>query len=56
MSKDVLYELVTSNKKPDSSRIKVEGDIYKWYAFLSLIDIIDPNFNIMTPLKHPHAL
>lgn len=51
MSKDTLYELVTSNKKPDSSKITVDGDIYKWNAFLSLIDIIDPNFNIVTPVR-----
>lgn len=50
MPKEVLYELVTSNKKPDNSKIKVEGDICMWNAFLSLIDIIDPNFNIMTPV------
>ena len=49
MPKEALYELVTSNKKPDSSMIKVEGDMYRWNAFLSLIDIINPNFNIMTP-------
>lgn len=51
MPKDALYELVTSNKKPDSSKMKVEGDLYKWNEFLSLIDIVDPNFNIMTPVR-----
>lgn len=51
MSKEDLYELVTSNKKPDSSKMKVEGDIYKWNAFLSLIDIVDSNFNIVTPVR-----
>ena len=50
MPKKALYELVTSNKKPDSSMIKVEGDIYSWNTFLSLIDTINPNFNIMTPV------
>lgn len=50
MPKEVLYELVTSNKKLDNSRIIVEGDTYKWDIFLSLLDIIDPNFNIMTPV------
>lgn len=51
MSKDALYELATSNKKPDSSMLKIEGDVYKWYAFLSLIDVVDPNFNIVTPVR-----
>lgn len=50
MPKKALYELVTSNKKPESSIIKVDGDIYRWNAFLSLIDTINPNFNIMTPV------
>lgn len=49
MPKEVLYELATTNEKPDSSKMLVEGDIYKWYAFLSLIDMVDPAFNIVTP-------
>lgn len=51
MSKEALYELVTSNKKPDSAEIKVAGDINKWNAYLSLIDIVDHNFNIVTPVR-----
>ncbi len=55
MPKEVLYGLATTNEKPDSSKILVEGDIYKWYAFLSVIDTVDPAFNIVTPVpKPPH--
>jgi alkyl sulfatase BDS1-like metallo-beta-lactamase superfamily hydrolase len=49
--KAVLYELVTTNEKPDSSKIKVMGDSYRWYEFLSLLDTVDPFFNIMTPVS-----
>ena len=51
MPKEVLYKLATTNEKPDSSKIRVEGDIYKWYAFLSVLDTVDPAFNIVTPVK-----
>lgn len=50
MSKETLYELATTNNKPDSSSIKVEGDICKWQLFLWTQDRIDSNFNIMTPV------
>jgi alkyl sulfatase BDS1-like metallo-beta-lactamase superfamily hydrolase len=50
MPKEVLYQMVTTNEQPDSSKIKIEGDIYKWYAFLALIDDIDTSFNIVTPV------
>lgn len=50
MPKAALYELATSNEKPDSSMMQVEGDIYKWEVFLALIDIVDHTFNIMTPV------
>lgn len=50
MPKEVLYQMVTTNEKPDNSKIKIEGDIYKWYAFLALIDSINTGFNIVTPV------
>ncbi|WFD09172.1 alkyl/aryl-sulfatase [Tepidibacter hydrothermalis] len=50
MSKETLYELATTNNKPDSSSIIVEGDICKWQLFLWTQDRVDPNFNIMTPV------
>jgi len=49
MNKEALYQLATSNEKPDSLKIKVKGDIYKWYAFLAVIDPMDLGFNIVTP-------
>ncbi|PAB58973.1 alkyl/aryl-sulfatase [Anaeromicrobium sediminis] len=51
MSKDTLYELATTNNKPDSSSIIVKGDICKWLLFLWVQDKIDPDFNIMTPIE-----
>lgn len=50
MPKEVLYELATTNEKPDSSKIIIEGDINKWYTFLSLQDTINQRFNIITPV------
>ncbi len=50
MPKKVLYDLATTNEQPDSSKIRIEGDINKWNTFLSLQDTIDPTFNIMTPV------
>lgn len=50
MSKDTLYELVTTNNRPDSSDIIVEGDICKWQLFLWVQDKINQDFNIMTPV------
>lgn len=50
MSKETLYELATTNNRPDSSAIIVEGDICKWQLFLWTQDLIDADFNIMTPL------
>lgn len=49
MSKETLYELATTNNRPDSSAIIVEGDICKWQLFLWTQDLIDKDFNIMTP-------
>lgn len=51
MPKEVLYEMVTSNEKPDRNGVIVDGDVDKWNTFLSLLDRIDPNFNIMTPIR-----
>ncbi|QVK17686.1 MBL fold metallo-hydrolase [Mycoplasmatota bacterium] len=51
MSKDTLYELATTNNRPDSSAIIVEGDICKWQLFLWVQDKIDLDFNIMTPVS-----
>lgn len=50
MPKEILNELAITNKKPDRSKINVEGDINKWNMFLSLQDTIDQGFNIMTPV------
>ncbi|MBM7868601.1 alkyl sulfatase BDS1-like metallo-beta-lactamase superfamily hydrolase [Clostridium pascui] len=50
MPKKVLYKLATTNEKPDTSKIKVQGDINKWNIFLSLQDTINQNFNIITPV------
>jgi alkyl sulfatase BDS1-like metallo-beta-lactamase superfamily hydrolase len=50
MPRDVLYQLATSNEKPDSSKILIEGDIQKWNLFLSLQEPLTHNFNIMTPV------
>ncbi|KMT21936.1 alkyl/aryl-sulfatase [Clostridium cylindrosporum] len=51
MPKEVLYNLATTNEKIDNSKILVEGDINKWNTFVSLIDRINHNFNIMTPVS-----
>lgn len=50
MPKEILYELVTTNKNPDNSKIIIEGDINKWYTFLALRDTINQHFRIMTPV------
>ncbi len=50
MSKNILYELATTNNNPDSSSIKIKGDINKWNTFLKLHDTINQSFNIMTPV------
>jgi alkyl sulfatase BDS1-like metallo-beta-lactamase superfamily hydrolase len=50
MPRDVLYQLATTNEKPDSSKILIEGDIQKWNLFLSLQEPLTHNFNIMTPV------
>lgn len=50
MNKDTLYELATTNNKPDSSSIIVEGDICKWQLFLWTQDSINKDFNIVTPV------
>ena len=50
MSKDTLYELATTNNRPESSSIIVEGDICKWQLFLWALDTIDTDFNIVTPV------
>lgn len=50
MQKEALYKLATTNEKPDTSKIKVQGDIDKWNMFLSLQDTINQKFNIMTPV------
>ncbi|MBM7615519.1 alkyl/aryl-sulfatase [Alkaliphilus hydrothermalis] len=52
MSKDTLYEIATTNNRPDSSKIIVEGDICKWQLFLWVQDIINLDFNIMTPVSN----
>ena len=49
MPKEILYELATTNKKPISSKIIIEGDTNKWNLFLSLQEPLNHNFNIMTP-------
>jgi alkyl sulfatase BDS1-like metallo-beta-lactamase superfamily hydrolase len=49
MPKGILYELATTNQKPDHSGIIIEGDINRWYIFLDRLDTINQNFNIMTP-------
>ncbi len=50
MPKDILYDLATTNKNPDSSKIKINGDINKWNIFLQLRDTINQSFNIITPV------
>lgn len=50
MPKIILYEMAITNRKPDNSRIRIEGDINKWNTFLLLQDTINQNFNIMTPV------
>jgi hypothetical protein len=50
MPKEVLYELATTNEKPDSSKIIIEGDTQKWNLFLFLQEPLIHNFNIMTPV------
>ncbi|AOV06384.1 alkyl/aryl-sulfatase [Sporosarcina ureilytica] len=49
MSKEVLYELATTNKQPNPSEVIVEGDIMKWHLFLLLQEPLNHNFPIMTP-------
>ncbi len=48
MSKNALYELATTNQIPDD--IFVEGDMKTWKLFVSLIDTINPDFSIITPV------
>lgn len=50
MQKKTLYELATTNNKPNPASILVEGDASKWELFLKTQDSIDTDFNIMTPL------
>lgn len=50
MSKKTLYELATTNNRPDSTAVIVEGDIQKWLLFLWTQDKINSDFNIMTPM------
>lgn len=49
MPKEILYELATTNKKLESSKVIVEGETNKWKLFLSLQEPLNHNFNIMTP-------
>lgn len=51
MPKEILYRMVTTNDSIENARIGIEGDIYKWYSFLRLIDTIDLDFPIMTPVQ-----
>ncbi len=53
MPKAVLYELATTNNKPKSSSVIVEGDMCVWQKFLWTQDRIDTNFNIVTPVQKP---
>lgn len=50
MLKETLYKLAMTNHRPDSSAIKVEGDLCKWQLFLWTQDAVNPDFNIMTPV------
>lgn len=50
MPKAVLYELATTNNKPNNSEITVEGDVHMWKTFLQLQDSINQSFNIVTPV------
>jgi alkyl sulfatase BDS1-like metallo-beta-lactamase superfamily hydrolase len=50
MPKEILFELATTNNKPDTSKLMIEGDAAKWDLFLSLQEPLDHTFNIMTPV------
>ncbi|WP_207655774.1 alkyl/aryl-sulfatase [Vallitalea okinawensis] len=50
MAKDTLYQLATTNKPPTNASIAIEGDKRKWELFLWSQDIVDKDFNIVTPL------
>lgn len=52
MPKEILYELATTNNKPDTSKVIIEGDNNKWNLFLSLQEPLNHNFNIMTPVPN----
>lgn len=51
MPKEVLYKLATTNEKPDRSTIFIEGDTQKWNLFLFLLEPLNHNFTIMTPVS-----
>lgn len=50
MTKEILYKLATTNEKPDSSKITISGEADKWNLFLSLLEPVNHNFNIVTPV------
>lgn len=50
MPKEVFYTIAATNLKPDLTKIVIDGNSYKWYAFLSVLDRTDPGFDIMTPV------
>ena len=50
MPKEILYQLATTNQKPDYSQLIIEGDTNMWDLFLSLLEPINHSFNIMTPV------
>lgn len=50
MPKEVLYQLATTNEKPESSKVYIEGDTQIWNMFLNLQEPLNHNFNIMTPV------
>lgn len=51
LPKNILYKLAITNDRPDNSLITIEGDISKWQLFLWSQDLLNPNFNIMTPIN-----
>lgn len=53
MTKEVLNKFVSTNEKPSKSEVELTGDVSKWYEFLSLIEDLNPKFNIMTPVESP---
>ncbi len=53
MKSETLYDIAITNNRPKSRDIIVKGNFCAWQSFLWVQDLIDPNFNIVTPVEKP---